>query len=345
MAEAEGMCADPASHPPRLKQGPGPLDVSVGVGFVLLSALAFASTPVFVRLAYTANISSVSLVAFRCLIAAGVLWLLARLVREQPVGLSKRWPLVLLGALLFAPQMWAYFAALQHLDTSITVAIVYIYPALVVALIAVELRKVPRVVEMLLLGLGLCGVGTIVLFGPTGEGSLLGLGLALLTAVGYALYVFFAGALVGDIQPLTAASLVLLGAGASSVVFGMLTGALALPSTSVGVSYLALHGLLIVPVGLASYYAGLRRLGAAATSLVDTSQPAIATMIGVAILGERLAPLQGAGIAAIVLAVVGLPIITALQSRRKQGRMSVDESLAPWDVRPTSAPGDDWKQH
>lgn len=324
MATIEQQALEPGTNQHHaVKPRTGPVSVTIGVGFVLVSAMAFASTPAFVRLAYTAQINGLSLVAFRCLIAAAVLWLVARLVREKAAARGPAWRLVLLGALLFGPQMWTYFAALERLDTSITVAIVYIYPALVAILVALRLHKFPKGAEISLLLLGLCGVGVIVLANSVGTGSTTGMLLAAVTAVGYAVYVFAAGATVGDTPPLAAASLVLLGAGASSIVAAVLSGQLEFPSSALGMGYMALHGIVIVPIGLAAYYAGLKRLGATFTSLVDTSQPAIAALIGVAALGERLLPVQVLGIAAIIVAVLGLPVMAVLQSRKTRAKRVV----------------------
>ena len=320
LVEGQAVQPDINQQPTAVTPRTGPVAVTVGVGFVLLSAVAFASTPAFVRLAYTAQLNGLSLVAFRCLIAAIVLWLVSRLMREKKVARSIAWRLILLGALLFGPQMWAYFAALERLDTSITVAIIYIYPALVAILVALRVHRFPRVAEILLLALGLSGVGIIVLSNSVGIGSSAGMMLAVVTAVGYAFYVFAAGATVGDTPPLTAASLVLLGAGVSSVIAALLTGQLEFPSSGLGMGYLALHGVVIVPIGLAAYYAGLKRLGATYTSLVDTSQPALAALIGVAALGERLLPVQILGIVAIIAAVLGLPVMALIQSRKSRRR-------------------------
>lgn len=314
-------------HPRIVKPQTRPVSVTIGVGFVLLSAVAFASTPAFVRLAYTAQINGLSLVAFRCLIAAAVLWLAARVIREKTATRGPAWRLVMVGALLFGPQMWTYFAALEQLDTSITVAIVYIYPALVAILVALRARRLPKAAEISLLLLGLGGVAVIVLANSVGTGSKIGVLLAAVTALGYAMYVFAADATVGDTPPLAAASLVLLGAGGSSVVMALLNGQLDFPSSATGVGYVALHGVIIVPIGLAAYYAGLKRLGATLTSLVDTSQPAIAALIGVAVLGERLLPVQALGIAAIVVAVLGLPVMTVARSRRSKARGKSQKKL------------------
>jgi drug/metabolite transporter (DMT)-like permease len=280
---------------------------------VLLSALAFGSTPAFVRLAYSAQINGVSLVAFRCLIAAVVLWILSRALGEGQFGRRSALHLMAIGAFLFGPQMWSYFAALHLLDTSITVAVVYVYPAIVAVLVAFRLCKLPRRAELTLLIVALGGVAMIAFLNGTALDSTTGILLSGLTAVGYAIYVFVAEIAVRDVPPITAASLVLVGAGASSVLVALVTHRLELPTSTAGWSYIALHGVIIVPIGLASYYAGLKRLGAARTSVVDTSQPAIAAVIGVVALGEQPAFFQIVGIVAITVAVLGLAILAAAQ--------------------------------
>lgn len=295
----------------------GGIKATVGVAFVLLSALAFGSTPAFASLAFTSHISGLSLVAFRCLIAAGVLWGLSRVVRESALGLGTGARLFALGALLFGPQMALYFAAVHRLDTSITVAVVYIYPAIVAALTAVRLRRFPPLIEMLLLVLALVGVGVIALVAGDAARSTVGLLLAVSTAVIFALYVIASDVVVRDAPPIAAASLVLAGAGVSASIMARASGQLELPQNGTAWLFLSLHGLILAPIGVASYYAGLKRLGATRASIVDTSQPAIAAVIGVVALGERLTSVQILGMIAIVFAVIGLPVAAAARARRR----------------------------
>lgn len=303
----------PLSSDPSIGRG---INAGIGVTFVLLSSLAFASTPAFAQLAFAARLNGVSLVSFRCLIAAMVLWMLARAFDEPAIAIGLRVRLFLLGALLFGPQMALYFAALQRLDTSITVAVVYVYPAVVALIVAIRLRRPPPLTEVMLLVLALVGVGVIALVHGQAPNSGSGMVLAAVTAVIFAIYVLASDALVRDVPPILAASVVLAGSGFSALLIASISRKLALPNGQAGWLYLGLHGLVIVPVGLASYYAGLKRLGATRASVVDTSQPAIASVIGVAALGEHLEPLQILGIMAIVIAVLGLPILAAGRARR-----------------------------
>lgn len=314
-ADDSGCSAEPIAVADNLPSARG-INATVGVGFVLVSCLAFGSTPAFAQMAFRADINGLSLVAFRCLIAAGVLGLVSRALGESAMGIGAMARLFALGALLFGPQMGLYFAALHRLDTSITVAVVYVYPAVVVLMVAVRLRRLPPLAEILLLFLALSGVGVIALLNGASSSSGVGMLLAGSTAIVYALYVLASDILIRDVPPISAASAVLLGAGLSTLLIAAVSRQLELPHGETGWLYMGLHGIIVVPIGLASYYAGLKRLGATRTSVVDTSQPAIAAIIGVVALGESLGPVQVLGIFAIVIAVLGLPIVAAERARR-----------------------------
>jgi drug/metabolite transporter (DMT)-like permease len=77
---------------------------------------------------------------------------------------------------------------------------------------------------------------------------------------------------------------------------------------------------VVVPVGLVAFYAGLRRLGPIRTALVDTVQPVIAGVVDTAVLGEALVPGRALGIALVVAAVAGLPVLPG--RRRRPGARS-----------------------
>ena len=282
----------------------------------MLSSFAFAVTPVLVRLAFEADVNEFSLITFRSIVAAAALAALSRFARETTVESSAVLRLIALGAFLFAPQMWTYFLSLRYLDTSVAVAIIYIYPAVVAILIAILRRCLPTSVEMALLGVALAGVIVIMVFDGGRRMSVIGVALACVTAVGYALYVVVADSVVRSLPPLAAGVWVVVGTGISTLVVAVVSGQLQLPSSTSGWTLVAVHGLIVVPMGLGCFYAGLVRLGATKASIVDTSQPAIAVLAGTIVLDEWLSPLQLLGVCLVTFAVLGLPILTELQARR-----------------------------
>ena len=287
-----------------------------GVGFVLLSALAFASTPALVTLSYRAQLNAVSLVGLRCIIGAVVLLMLAARRHEARIDRPTSVRLLLLGGVLFGPQMLLYFTALRYLDTGVGSALVYTYPALVLALVAARERRLPSMSVGVLLVVALLGVTAVTTGHGAGPVSVVGIALALGTALLYAGYVLVSETVLKVVPPLRASAIVLVGAGLSSLAAGLITGAFEVPKGTAAWSLLAAHGLLVIPVGMAAYYAGLRRLGATQASIIDTAQPALVALIGVAFLSESLGVTQGVGVALILTAVVCLPA----RRRARDGR-------------------------
>lgn len=280
-----------------------------GLAFVLLSACAYGITPAMIRLAYRADLNELSVISLRSAIAAVLIWVAARVVGEARIRRTAALRLAALGAVLYGPQMWLYYAALRRIDTAVAVAAVYIYPAIVAVLMAVRLRQPPPAAVIALVAVAVLGVATITASaGPSRVGAL-GIAFALVAALIYAVYVVLAASITATLPSLGSAAWVLTGATASTLIAAALTGQLALPGTGLAWGYVMMHGLMLVPVGLVAFYAGLRRLGPARTALVDTLQPVIAVSVGMAVLGERLAPGRAVGIALVVLAVVGMPVL------------------------------------
>jgi len=275
-----------------------------GLAFVLLSACAYGITPAMIRLAYRADLNELSVISLRSAIAAVLIWVAARVVGEARIRRTAALRLAALGAVLYGPQMWLYFAALRRIDTAVAVAAVYIYPVIVAVIMAVRLRQPPPAAVIALVAVAVLGVATITASaGPSRVGAL-GIAFALVALV-YAVYVVLAASITATLPSLGSAAWVLTGATASTLIAAALTGQLALPGTRLAWGYVMMQ----VPVGLVAFYAGLRRLGPARTALVDTLQPVIAVSVGMAVLGERLAPGRAVGIALVVLAVVGMPVL------------------------------------
>ncbi len=254
------------------------------------------------------RLNELSVISLRSAIAAVLIWVAARVVGEARIRRTAALRLAALGAVLYGPQMWLYFAALRRIDTAVAVAAVYIYPVIVAVIMAVRLRQPPPAAVIALVAVAVLGVATITASaGPSRVGAL-GIAFALVALV-YAVYVVLAASITATLPNLGSAAWVLTGATASTLIAAALTGQLALPGTRLAWGYVMMHGLMLVPVGLVAFYAGLRRLGPARTALVDTLQPVIAVSVGMAVLGERLAPGRAVGIALVVLAVVGMPVL------------------------------------
>ena len=122
---------------------------STGAVVCLASAVAFGAMGIFGKLAYDEGATVGTLLAVRFLLAAALFWALVvatgaarqvRMLSGRDVGIA-----LALGAVGYAAQAGAYFAALQRLDAGLLSLLLYTFPAMVtVAAIALGRERASR---------------------------------------------------------------------------------------------------------------------------------------------------------------------------------------------------------
>jgi drug/metabolite transporter (DMT)-like permease len=271
---------------------------------VLTSAVAFGTLSIFAKLAYSAGLGTEQLLAFRFVLAALGMWVLAFAVGQNPFRLSRRQAasLVALGGGLYTAQALTYFIALRTLPASLCVLIVYIYPSLVVIAGWLFLRRKVSVWHGVALALSFLGVAMLV----GGAQILLNSGLvfALAAPLFYTTFILVSERVMRS-TPAVAASAVMFTATALVLcVVAALEGRLALPATSGG--WAVGVGIAVVPtmIAISLFLAGLPRIGAARAALLSTLEPVVTVSLAVALLGDRFSFLQGVGGLLVLLAVL-----------------------------------------
>jgi drug/metabolite transporter (DMT)-like permease len=193
---------------------------------------------------------------------------------------------LLVGAVGFAGTTALYFPALQHLPAAIASFLLYLAPVFIALLSWAFLRE--RLTRRILLGLALA-LGGLVLMASgaaTGGLSLLGVLLALGSALTYSFTVLGGRHLTGSIAWSRAALGTCFGALLSYLVFTALTGTLRVPSSTPGLAYALGIGVLATVVPLSLFYAALPRIGASRTSLVLTLEPVSTLVLAAVFLTE-----------------------------------------------------------
>jgi len=287
--------------------------VLAGVTWVVISTAIFGSTPAIVT-SFHGDMTMVEVLAFRGLLAALLLWslsLVARRLRgrgsqgrDLTQGSSRKWLAgLLIGVLLYAPQLVMFYSAFSYLDTSIAVSLGYLYPTMVVCLAALRARRRPSGVDLVLSVTSLVGIFALTASdGHTGGVSATGVYLVFAAALLYAIYVVIAGDLVTQQPPLQIAAQVSLGVGLATTLGALALGQLSVPrGWDTWVALLVQSCLLVAAIG--TYYTGLHILGSSRTSVVDTAQPLFAVVAGGLLLGERLVAVQLLGVVIIVASV------------------------------------------
>ena len=284
---------------------------SLGALLCLASAAAFGAMAVFGKLAYDEGATLGTLLAARFVLAAALLWLLllASGGLRRLRALARRDVLIALalGAAGYAAQAGGYFAALERLDPALLSLLVYTYPVMV-TLTAIALGR-DAASRRTTAALALASAGLVLVLAGAAAGALdpLGTALGLCTAAVYCAYIISSDGVAARVAPLELTTLVCSGAAASLTLAGLLGGDLHPQAVSpAGFGWLlALAGLSTV-AAVVLFFAGLRRVGPSAASILSTLEPVVTVALAFAVFGESLGPAQLAGGALVLAAVLAV---------------------------------------
>jgi drug/metabolite transporter (DMT)-like permease len=295
---------------------------SPGTLMCLGSGAAFGAMAIFGKLAYGAGATVGTLLAVRFLLAAVVFWGLvlaggaAREVRtlgRRDVGIALG-----LGGVGYATQAGCYFAALTRIDASLLSLLLYTFPAIVAAA-AVALGR-ERITGRRVAALVLASSGLVLVVAGAGTGALdpLGAALGLGAACVYSTYILVSEGVAVRMRPTVLSAIVCTGAAVSLTVGAAGLGELRPGAlTAAGWGWLACLGAVSTVAAISLFFAGLRRVGPTAASILSTVEPVVTVVLAAIVFGEVLSPVQLLG-GALVLSAV--PVLHARSRRRGRRR-------------------------
>jgi len=245
----------------------------------------------------------------RYIVGGLALLLLARFV-DGPLRLPPqcdRWLLVALAASGVLVNQSSFTGALVLTSADNVAMIAATTPVLVAIWLAWRSReRFPRLVWAGL-SLGLLGLGLVV--GAGHWSGLLGIGIALLNPLSFAVYLILLPRLLGRYRPLTLAALITVLGAVMLVPLGVVQTVASPPHPSlVWLGLLAYSSLGAVALTSWMYLRGLSRLGPARTAVYSYLQPFLAVVAAGLLIGEPLLPLQVLGGVIMLIGVaVGRP--------------------------------------
>jgi drug/metabolite transporter, DME family len=291
----------------RARQAPR---AAVGLVLIALAAISWGTSGSVMTVLAERAAASPLLVGVARLWLAAILLLLAAALAARPfaVAAGDRWRCLAMGACMAGYQA-AYFTAVTLGGIAVVALVAICSAPLVIAALAPWLlgeRLTPRVRGALLLGV----LGTALLvaspsgaldFSPRFVGGVL---LAFAAGLAYALYVLAAKATLRRSAPLPATALTF------TIGAVLLTPALVwtdAPWTqlALGWPWLLYLGGVATAGAYAIYTVGLRSVPASVAGVTTLLEPLTATILGVALFGERLGAVGGAG-ALLLLGALGL---------------------------------------
>jgi drug/metabolite transporter (DMT)-like permease len=286
---------------------------ATGALYCLASAAAFGAMGVFGKLAYDEGATVGTLLAGRFGLAAALLWLFVvcagragdlRALSRRDVGIA-----LALGAIGYGAQAGGYFAALDRLDASLLALVVYTFPVMV-TVTAIALGREPAS-RRTALALALASVGLVLVLAGAAAGALdaLGTALGLGAAVVYSAYILISEGVAARLGPLALSTLVCTGAATTLTLAGLAGGDLD-PGRVSATGFGWLAGLAVVSTvgAVALFFAGLRRVGPSAASILSTLEPLVTVGLAFLAFGESLGPAQLAGAGLVLSAVLAVRV-------------------------------------
>jgi drug/metabolite transporter (DMT)-like permease len=294
-----------------------------GIALVLVSACAFGSGGLFAHPVYEAGVGWQVLSAWR--FAFGALlawcWLLGSAERRRGLRLVDRRTAIVAVALgvLYVGNSGTYYAGLETVPVGLAALIVYVYPA-VVAVMALRFgRRLDGRRPWFALGLAL--VGVVLALGGVPAGTmppLAGVALVVASPLIYSVWIVLSARLSGERRDSVgeegaggtdAAAATALMMTATAAVYWLSDLAFGLQVTPDRIPVAAWPGLVGVGVvatfiAIQTFYAGVRRIGAAQAALVSTIEPAWTIALAALLFGQTLAPIQLLGGALIIIGVI-----------------------------------------
>ncbi len=261
-----------------------------GTVAVLASAAGFATVAIFIKYAYAAGASTLTVLTARFALAALLLCAAVVLKGEsESLRLKNKAiiSLLLLGSCGYGLMAILFAASLSHVSASIGALLLYAYPALV-ALLAAFLGE-ERLNRRKGSALTICFAGLVFVLGVSFENlNLLGIALGLASAFVYACYIVFSSRLLKDVPPLIASTYVCASAAFLCLGGGLVSGTLNFILPLAG--WLSLLGIAIfgTVIGILGFLLGMGRIGAADASIVSMVEPVITVLLSALLLGDRL---------------------------------------------------------
>ena len=275
-------------------------------GFIVISATGFGAVPILTSLAERSGASLLNALSWRYLLGTVVLAIAAGGFRPLRAPIRRLLPVLVLAGGAQAFIAFVSLSALDYMPAAPLSFLFYTYPAWVAVLEAVRGAERLTPARLLALAMSLTGIGVMV--GAPTVGSLhpVGVTLALISALAYAMYIPLIGYYQEQLSPWIAAVYSALGAGVLLTVLDALTNRATLSLAPH--AWMAIGGLAIwsTAVAFMAFLRGLRVLGPVRTAIVSTIEPFWTALLGAWVLGQPLTASTLGGGVLIAAAVVVL---------------------------------------
>ena len=271
---------------------------------IVLSALGFGSISVLTLLITRAGLPLVAAMAWRYVLAAMLLAVVARPTQLKSIAPKKIAAMLLIGAIGQTLVTYVSLSALEYIPVGPLAFLFFTFPAWVALLAAVRGTERLTLVRVVALTLALLGVAIMVGAPSADKLHPIGVVLALGSALLYTVYLPTLESAQSGIPAMLSAFLLVVGAGTAFTIVAVLTGNFQVPAAADLWANLLLLSLVATVIAFSALLRGLDVLGPVRTAIIATVEPFFTAVLGALVLSDRVTVTTLIGGALIAAAVI-----------------------------------------
>jgi len=262
--------------------------VGMATLLIVLSALGFGSISVLTLLITREGLPLVTAMAWRYLLAALLLAVIARPSQLKSIARSKIVALVLIGAIGQTMVTYVSLSALDYIPVGPLGFLFFTFPAWVALLGAVRRTERLTLVRVIALAMALAGVAVMVGAPSAEKLHPVGVALALGSAFLYTIYLPTLESIQAGVPAMLSAFLLVVGAGTAFSLAALVSGNMHVPSGTELWANIFLLSLVSTVIAFSALIKGLAVLGPVRTAIIATVEPFFTAVLGAVVLRDRI---------------------------------------------------------
>jgi drug/metabolite transporter (DMT)-like permease len=284
----------------------------VGTLFVMMSSLGFSIGPSLAKHAYDSGSNPLGVMTVRFTIASLIMLILRQIIlRKEPLPTLKIiLEMFAIGTLGITTVSFAYFLAIESIDTGLAIVLWYCNPLIVVLMSWIFLKKRPT--RSIAISLVFTMVGIFVTVGQFKSGSNGAIALIMFSAFMFSVYLLTVSRALKKVNLLTGVTFINIGAAIGYwliclvLPFGLTVD---YPSNTLSWLLITAFSVFGTVVPFLFSYAGMKRVGPSMLAVITTLEPVLAITMGIIFLNELLTIQKVIGAALVIGALVLLSIL------------------------------------
>lgn len=256
-----------------------------GILLIAISAASFGTLAIFGRLIYADGVDTFTMLFLRFGFAAILMTVILFARREKFPRGKVLLSLIGMGAIGYVGQSFTYLSAIKYASAGLVALLLYLYPMFVFMLSAVFLHE--KVTWMKVMAIILALMGTALIVDPEG-GQPMGILFSLSAALIYSVYIIVGTNVMKHVSAVQSSLVIFASAGLVYGILMSINGA-HLPSTRQGWIHIAGIVLVATVIPVATFLAGLERIGPTNSAMLSTLEPVVTVLLAAWFFGERLA--------------------------------------------------------